>query len=82
MNVVSNDSVIGCWLGVIRVGVRAKTMKNLRKLFGDEWVEKEVLCSKPGHPLGKWHKKNPKNPVTKYTDELVEVCSPSRCTQM
>lgn len=54
--------VIG-W-SVIRAVARAKTMKNLRKLFGDEWLEKEVLCEEPKHLLGKWHKKDPDNPVT------------------
>jgi hypothetical protein len=48
-------------------------MRNLRKLFGDEWVEKEVLCAAPEHLLGKWYKKSPDNPVTKYTEELVGV---------
>jgi hypothetical protein len=59
--------------GVIRRLTRTKKMRNLRKLFGDAWVEQEVLCAEPEHLLGKWHKKNPDNPVTKYTDELVGV---------
>jgi hypothetical protein len=46
-------------------------MKNLRKLFGNEWVDAEMLCDEPAHLLGKWQKKNPNNPVTKHTDELV-----------
>jgi hypothetical protein len=58
---------------VIRALSRAKVMKNLRKLFGDEWIEAEVLCAEPGHLLGKWQKKNPNNSVTKYADELVSV---------
>jgi len=59
--------------GVIRAVTRMKTMRNLRRLFGDEWVEAEVLGPDVEHPLGKWHKKNPNNPVTKYTDDLVEI---------
>ena len=50
-----------------------KTMRNLRRLFGDEWVEEEVLGPHPEHLLGKWHKKDPNNPVTKYTDDLVGI---------
>jgi hypothetical protein len=61
-------------------------MRNLLKLFGEEWVEREVLADEPEHPLGKWHKRSPDNPLTKYTDELVGVvlrgealkCNPSR----
>ena len=48
-------------------------MENLRKLFGDEWIEREVLCAEPDHLLGKWHKKSPENPVMRYSDELVGV---------
>jgi hypothetical protein len=48
-------------------------MRNLRKLFGEEWIEREVLAAEPEHPLGKWYKKSPDNPVTKYTDDLVHV---------
>jgi hypothetical protein len=48
-------------------------MQNLRKLFGEEWINQEVLSAAPRHPLGKWYKKSPGNPVTKYTDELVAV---------
>src|SRR5579859_4716441 len=59
--------------GVIRAVTRKKTMRNLRKLFGDEWMEEHVLCAEPEHLLGKWHKKNPDNSVTKYTDELVGI---------
>lgn len=46
-------------------------MQNLRTLFGEEWMEREVVCAEPEHPLGKWYKKSPDNPVTRYTDELV-----------
>ena len=63
--------VIGARL--IRAFCREKPMKNLRRLFGDEWVEREVLCADPQHLLGKWHKKSAENPVTRYADELVGV---------
>jgi hypothetical protein len=48
-------------------------MQNLRKLFGSNWVDHEVLCPAPEHLLGKWYKKDPNNSVTKYTDGLVGV---------
>ena len=60
-------------LGVIRALTREKAMRNLRKLFGDEWVEEEIMGSDPNHLLGKWYKKDPDNSVTKYTDELVGI---------
>jgi hypothetical protein len=63
----------GIGWAVIRALTRVKTMQNLRKLFGDEWLEEEVLCTKPKHLLGKWYRKNPDNPVTKYTDGLVGI---------
>ena len=63
-----------------------EAMRNLRKLFGEEWIEREVLADEPKHLLGKWHKKSPDNPLARYTDELVGVvlrgealkCDPSR----
>lgn len=48
-------------------------MQNLRKLFGEAWVKREILGTEPEHPLGKWYKKSPENPVTKYTEQLVAV---------
>ncbi len=48
-------------------------MRNLRTLLGEEWIEREVLAAEPEHPLGKWYKKNPNNPLTRYTEELVGV---------
>jgi hypothetical protein len=56
---------------LIRTFSREETMNNLRKLFGNEWFEREVLGADPEHLLGKWHKKDEDNPVGKYTDELV-----------
>jgi hypothetical protein len=56
---------------LIRAFDREETMQNLRRLFGEEWMEREMLCAEPEHLLGKWYKKRPDNPVTRYTDELV-----------
>ncbi|HYL14615.1 MAG TPA: hypothetical protein VEV41_16345 [Terriglobales bacterium] len=56
---------------LIRAFARGEEMKNLRKLFGDDSLEREILGSESEHLLGKWHKKNPDNPVMKYTEELV-----------
>jgi hypothetical protein len=58
---------------VIRLFSRKETMRNLRTLLGEEWIEREVLAAKSEHPLGKWHKKSPDNPITRYTEELVGV---------
>lgn len=46
-------------------------MENLRKVLGNEWLSAEVFTSQPSHLLGRWHARNPNNPVTKHTDELV-----------
>jgi hypothetical protein len=56
---------------LIRAFSREEAMQNLRALLGKEWMEREVLCAEPKHPLGKWYRKSPDNPVTRYTDELV-----------
>jgi hypothetical protein len=56
---------------IIRALSREDKMQNLRKLFGEEWIKREVLAAAPEHLLGKWYKKSPDNPVVKYTDELV-----------
>jgi hypothetical protein len=48
-------------------------MKNLRTILGQEWIEKEVLAEHPEHPLGKWHRKNPDNPVMRHVEELLDV---------
>src|SRR5712691_1990499 len=67
--VIAVVGVIGWRL--IRVFSREETMQSLRTLFGEEWMEREVLCAEPEHLLGKWYKKSPDNPITKYTGELV-----------
>jgi len=46
-------------------------MDNIQKLLGDEWVKREVLCAEPRHPLGRWHRKSPDNPIARYTEELL-----------
>jgi hypothetical protein len=56
---------------LIRALSRKEAMINLRRLFGNEWFEREVLGAEPEHLLGKWHKKDKENPVGKYTDELL-----------
>ncbi len=43
----------------------------LRKLLGDEWVDKEIFGPTPTHPLGLWQKRNPDNPWVKYSEDLV-----------
>jgi hypothetical protein len=58
---------------VIRAFSRKETMRNLRALLGEEWIEQEVLAAEPEHLLGKWYKKNSDNPVTRYAEELVGV---------
>ena len=45
-------------------------MESLRNLLGDEWIKQEVLSADPEHLLGRWHKKNPDNPFTRYADDL------------
>src|SRR5713226_1541989 len=45
-------------------------MKQLRKLLGDEWIEKNVVGAEPQHALGRWYKKSPDCPVIRYTEDL------------
>jgi len=45
-------------------------VESLRNLLGDEWIKQEVLSADPEHLLGRWHKKNPDNPFTRYADDL------------
>jgi hypothetical protein len=47
-------------------------MKQLRKLLGDQWVEKSVVGAEPQHALGRWYKKSPESPVIRYTEELAD----------
>jgi hypothetical protein len=60
--------VVGAW--VIRTLSRRVKMKQLQKLLGEEWVEREMLCADPQHLLGRWYRKSVDNPLTRYVDEL------------
>jgi hypothetical protein len=57
---------------VIRALSGAVKMKQLRKLFGDEWFEKNVLGAEPQHVLGRWYEKSPESPVIRYTEDLAD----------
>lgn len=46
------------------------SMKNIQQLLGEEWVSHEILGGEAKHPLGKWHRKHPNNPVIRYVEEL------------
>ena len=46
-------------------------MENLRRLFGEEWFDREIVGPKPEHLLGRWYQKSKDNPVTGYTDMMV-----------
>src|ERR1700724_1675188 len=45
----------------------------IRKLLGDEWVDREIFGSVPTHPLGLWQKSNTDSPWIGYSDALVKV---------
>jgi hypothetical protein len=45
-------------------------MKQLRKLLGNEWIEKNVVGAKPQHALGRWYQKSPESSVIRYTEDL------------
>jgi hypothetical protein len=47
-------------------------MENLRRLLGEDWVTREVLCADPRHVLGRWYKKSPDNVVTRHVDALAD----------
>jgi len=53
-------------------------VKHLRKLLGEDWVEREMLCVEPRHPLGRWYRKSADNPLTHYADELAGFILNSR----
>ena len=55
---------------VIRALSGAVKMKQLRKLLGHEWIEQNVVCSDPQHPLGRWYQVSPDSPVIRYAEEL------------
>jgi len=57
---------------VIRALSEAVKMRQLRKLLGDEWIEKNVVSTEPQHALGRWYKKSPESPVIRYTEDLAD----------
>jgi hypothetical protein len=59
------------WL-VIRALSGAVKMKQLRRLLGDEWIEQNVMCADPQHPLGRWYRKSPESSVIRYAEELAD----------
>jgi hypothetical protein len=65
------SGLLGWWL--IRALSGAVNMKQLRKLLGDEWIEKNVLGAEPQHALGRWYKKSPESSVIRYTEDLADV---------
>lgn len=82
MKNVAKLLLLTCLVGLIgwRVirALSGGTLKYLRKLMGDEWVEREMLCAEPRHSLGKWYKKSANNPITRYTEELIDFILNSR----
>lgn len=54
------------------VGCVISNMVNLRRLLGEDWIDREVVCAEPTHLLGRWYKKNPDNAVTRHTESLVD----------
>jgi hypothetical protein len=47
-------------------------VENLRKLLGENWINREVVCAEPTHLLGRWYKKDPDNPVTRHVERLLD----------
>jgi hypothetical protein len=68
--------LIGWW--IIRVSSGGRSLKYIRKLMGEKWVEREILCAEPRHPLGEWYRKSSDNPITRYTNELADFILNSR----
>ncbi len=68
--VVSVVSLIGWWM--IRAFSGAAKMKHLRKLLGDEWIERNVVDGEPKHALGRWYQKSPESSVIRYTEDLAD----------
>jgi len=44
----------------------------LRKLFGNAWVDAEIVGENPAHPLGRLQKSAPNNPWVPYLEGLVK----------
>jgi hypothetical protein len=47
-------------------------LEYLRKLLGDEWVDKQIFGPTPKHLLGRWQKKTPDNPWVRHTETLAK----------
>src|SRR5258708_10065313 len=83
MKNVTKLLLVACFVGfvgwwVIRALSGGRTLKYLRKLMGEAWVEREIMCAEPRHPLGKWYKQSADNPMTGYADELADFILNSR----
>jgi hypothetical protein len=57
---------------VIRALFGVVKMKQLRKLLGHEWIEKNVVGEEPQHVLGPWYKKSPESSLIRYTEDLAD----------
>jgi len=44
----------------------------MENLFGKDWVDSVVRSPDSQHPLGRWYRKNPENPVGRYVEGLAE----------
>ena len=47
-------------------------MQSLQDLFGEEWIQSIIRSPDSQHPLARWYRKSPDNPVGNYTNELAE----------
>ena len=47
-------------------------MQSLQDLFGMEWIQSIIRSPNSQHPLARWYRKSPDNPVGNYTNELAE----------
>src|SRR5258708_3351212 len=83
MKNVAKLLLVTCFVGligwrVIRALSGGGTLKYLRKLMGEEMVEREIMCAEPRHTHGQRYKKSADNPVTSYADELADFILNSR----
>jgi hypothetical protein len=60
------------WLVIRARCPRAVKIKQLRRLLGYEWVEQNVVCADPQHPLGRLYRKSPESSVIRYAEELAD----------
>jgi hypothetical protein len=45
--------------------IKTSSYSYLEKLLGVEWVQERILGADQSHPLGRWHKKEPNNPIVR-----------------